>query len=46
MKLQNADKNQTKKELNVYEKRFHLMMKLYRIHCMLKNAKITFADSK
>lgn len=29
-------------ELNIYEKRFKIMMKLYRIGIMMEKAKITF----
>jgi hypothetical protein len=30
------------REQNEYERRFHLMMRLFRIHQMLKKAKITY----
>ena len=42
----NSLAHKNKKELNVYEKRFLMMMKLFRIGQMMKTAKITYPPSK
>ena len=36
----------TSKELNIYEKRFLIMMKMIKIDQMLKNAKVTHVAMK
>jgi hypothetical protein len=45
MKKELSDKNSSDKQQNVYEKRFYLMMRLFRIHKMLQSAKITYPES-
>jgi hypothetical protein len=42
MKKASNNNDLVKAPQNVYEKRFYLMLKLFRIHQMLKQAKITY----
>lgn len=46
MKVKNNIPDKPKENLNIYEKRFFMMMKLYRIHKMLKAAKIQHVTEK
>lgn len=46
MKARNPKKPVVLTTPNVFEKRFQMMMKLYRIHQMLKNTKIVYPTSK